>query len=908
MIEVAEAEGLPLFRLKQAPADVERIAKLEGGNFYLSLAGDKQLLTGNAYIVDPALVFEDSEMYQRAWHFEKHSLSQIQQEKQVRFNKTPSAFTAQEVEIAAGGTFTLTSLIGFVRDNKTLKHFATDLIKPGFFSRKRELNKAVIEDIKSNAFTLSNVPQFDEYIKQTFLDNVIRGGMPLPFTTDQGKSAFYIYLRQNGDLERDYHEITIEPNYFSQGTGHYRSVNQNRRLDCWFFPQIYDYNIFLFMNLLQIDGYNPLEITTISYRITHPQKLKEGLKPFAFDKDLGRALAEMISDDFTPGEILMFLEKMGLPSDKWESILAVILHAASENESGGLHEGFWVDHWHYNLDLIDNFLSIYPDHLGELLFERNNYTFFDNPDLLAPRFQKYMLVGKEKIRQYKAVFRDRQKEKIIAKRKTLPWKMRTHYGKGAVYHTNLAVKLLCLAANRLSAMDPEGRGVEMEADKPGWNDSMNGLPGLIGSSLCEAIELERMLLFLQNAFQTLRPKSLKLYAELHDFIIKLTSLMTERKLAGSKGNFVYWDSSRSLKESYLKQCSYGIGSQEKSLNYKEMQNFIEVGLGLVQSGIKSAFKSQGLPYTYFENRAIAWNKLKQKGKDLRDASLGYPLVEVEKFEQHPLSLFLEGPMHMLRVHPELRQTIYSAVKQSPLYDNKLKMYKVCESLSKESFEIGRVKAWPSGWIENESVYTHMVYKYLLEILRSGLYQEFFSDMSTHFSCFLDPQTYRRSIFENVSFIVSSAYLDTDQHGRGFQPRLSGVTSEILHIWSLMVAGPRPFSLQENGGLSLRLQPALADWFFTQAPKEAYYLDREGKRREVAIPENAFAFLFLGSCLVVYHNPSRKNTFAADMKITSYRLEYKTGKSSKIAAESLPETEAVAVRQGKVFRMDVNIED
>ncbi|MFS8213443.1 hypothetical protein [Paenibacillus polymyxa] len=35
-----------------------------------------------------------------------------------------------------------------------------------------------------------------------------------------------------------------------------------------------------------------------------------------------------------------------------------------------------------------------------------------------------------------------------------------------------------MAAIKLSTLDPEGLGIEMEAGKPGWNDSMNGLPGL----------------------------------------------------------------------------------------------------------------------------------------------------------------------------------------------------------------------------------------------------------------------------------------------------------------------------------------------------------------------------------------------------------------------------------------------
>ena len=38
----------------------------------------------------------------------------------------------------------------------------------------------------------------------------------------------------------------------------------------------------------------------------------------------------------------------------------------------------------------------------------------------------------------------------------------------------------------------------MECDKPGWNDAMNGLPGLFASSLGESIEILRLINFLKT--------------------------------------------------------------------------------------------------------------------------------------------------------------------------------------------------------------------------------------------------------------------------------------------------------------------------------------------------------------------------------------------------------------------------
>ena len=45
-------------------------------------------------------------------------------------------------------------------------------------------------------------------------------------------------------------------------------------------------------------------------------------------------------------------------------------------------------------------------------------------------------------------------------------------------------------------------GVEMEGGKPGWNDAMNGLPGLFGSSMPETFETLRILKFLKKVTES----------------------------------------------------------------------------------------------------------------------------------------------------------------------------------------------------------------------------------------------------------------------------------------------------------------------------------------------------------------------------------------------------------------------
>ena len=225
------------------------------------------------------------------------------------------------------------------------------------------------------------------------------------------------------------------------------------------------------------------------------------------------------------------------------------------------------------------------------------------------------------------------------------------------------------------------------------------------------------------------------------------------------------------------------------------------------------------------------------------------------------------------------------VRKSPLYDEKLHMYKVNASLQNVSFEVGRAKAFTPGWLENESIWLHMEYKYLLELLKSGLYEEFGEALHDAAVPFLNWEQYGRSPLENVSFLASSANPDPAVHGRGFVARLSGSTAEFLQIWQLMFFGERPFRL-ENGRLCLELSPCIP----------AYLMPESGRVEAV----------FLGSVRVVYNAPGCKALTPGQTKAVSYELIYQNGEPEQTEGGLLPEAQARAVRDGKVKELRVTM--
>jgi hypothetical protein len=255
------------------------------------------------------------------------------------------------------------------------------------------------------------------------------------------------------------------------------------------------------------------------------------------------------------------------------------------------------------------------------------------------------------------------------------------------------------------------------------------------------------------------------------------------------------------------------------------------------------------------------------------------VIVAKKFTQKPLPLFLEGFVHALKVEKDKK--IPKLVKNSPLYDRELKMYKVNASLKDAPIEIGRARVFTPGWLENESIWLHMEYKYLLELLKAGCYDEFFADFKNVFVPFMSPAKYKRSILENSSFIASSAHPNKGYHGRGFIARLSGGAAEFIDLWLLMTCGKKIFKLDENGKLNFGLAPILPAWLFNKGQ---------------------LSFTLLGGIAVTYLNPKNKDTFSKGVKPKAYVLTLENGQEVTVKGPIISEQYAHQIRNRQVKKI------
>lgn len=878
----------PFYRLKVDARDTSEVKVIKEGNFYFTSVFNAGAEIKPKVIADSNVIFNEVNDFSYPVNFVNTKPFKVPKV-QIKESKLPCAMAFADAKLKKEASLRFNSIIGHMDSKEKLNSFLAVFRKQHFLTAKQEENKHIIAKVEDNIFTVSNDKRYDMYCGQTFLDNVLRGGLPIVYQ-NHAKNVFYVYLRKHGDLERDYNRFSIEPAYFSQGDGNFRDINQNRRSDVLFNPNIGDFNIFYFYNLIQADGFNPLVLKGLRFKIKKPEFIMDIIKDKVADKDYEKVIS-LLSGQFTPGELFMKIERNRIKIiPGWDEFLAVILKNSSSICDAEHCEGYWIDHWTYNMDLVESFLKAYPEKLKEVLLDKKEITFYDNMVFVKPRSRRYLLLKDGVVRQYHSLEKDSKKEHLIKKREIEPHTARAGNGEGDIYKTTLLGKMLCIIANKTASFDAFGVGIEMEADKPGWCDSLNGLPGLCGSSLPEVFELKRQVQFIIDSLNILKLGegfNIDLAEEIYDFLKNIEMLLTE-----GRNDFYFWDKGNEFKEAYRDKVRYGFSGREKSMNVRELEKMMQLFLEKIDKAVQKAYIPSKKAYaTYFINEICEYELLghTDPGKNL-------PFVKPLKFKSSRLPLFLEGNVRAMKTEKEYKKAkaLYTAVRKSALYDKKLKMYKVNEPLGNISKEIGRSSIFTPGWLENESIWLHMEYKYLLELLKTGLYEEFFEEFRDTLIPFQKPERYGRSILENSSFICSSAFPDTKLHGKGFVARLSGSTAELLNIWLLMNAGMKPFFIDEDNQLNLKFEPVLPAWLFTKKPERGF-------------PKNIFAFRFLGTILVVYHNPKMKDTAGKDaVRPVSIVIEYPDGKKIDITSGIIPPPCSEDIRSRKVSRIDIRL--
>lgn len=859
-------EGLPFYRLRASAADTAEVSTILAGHFAFGWMEQDGHLQPLPVLVDPDPIFAHDTSLQSPVAFLARSLDELLAAPQITGGKTPCAFFVATTRLQPGHGLSITALFGHTSSRAALDNQVQRLRDPALIARKQAEARALAQQITDPIATRSAAPLFDGYCRQSFLDNVLRGGKPERLGDSARPHVYYIYSRKHGDLERDYNDFFLAAEYYSQGNGNFRDVAQNRRNDVWFWPEVGDFNIRLHLSLIQADGYNPLVLQGVRFALPSPAQsdlVRHSSRP--------EQLAPLLAEPFTPGGLLKAIENRAVPLDMPPvEFLNRALRTAEPQIQAVFGEGFWIDHWTYLLDLIESFAAIYPDRLNAILFE-TSLPYFVSPVVVQPRSEKYVLTEAGP-RQLHAIHHDHTQRE--------GW-LRSDQGRGPLFHSRVIEKLFLLALLKTATRDPWGMGVEMEAGKPGWYDALNGLPGLFGSSMPESYELLRLLRFLRQVL-TDRDETLRLPVEAEMLLRDVVTILDECPKADHRR----WDRLATARERYRQSVQAGVQGDTIALHAVQAIASLDRMIEDVSRGIARANGlTNDLPPTYFawEMTAFEIQRDPITGEERRDAQ-GRPLLRACRFEPRPLPPFLEGPTRALKILPaDEARRLHAQMLAGPLWDKALGMFKVNASLADEPHDIGRARAFTPGWLENESIWLHMHYKYLLALLQKGLFEDFYALARTGLISFRDPVQYGRSPLENSSFLVSSTHPDASLHGRGFVARLSGATAEFLHMWTLMMVGPQPFFMQD-GELHLAFKPALPDWLFRE--------------------DGTLTFTFLGRCRITYR---KCRPITEQTRVTAVTLHLTDGRSLDLPGGVIPAPYAVMVRNGEIGRIEMCLE-
>ncbi len=688
----------------------------------------------------------------------------------------------------------------------------------------------------------------------------------------------------------------------------------------------------MFLSYIQADGYNPLTVESIVFYIRDKQICDQIASIAAGEADGHRAQREALSailnrGPIRPGKIFLLMEEQNIELIvSRQAFIDLVAAQAEYSFTGDYKTGFWADHWTYckkgcaemalywvpaltsslssspDMDLVRSYLSIYPDREERFMYDEK-LSYFYSPATVQPRSKKYVIIsdnGKnQRVRQLNATVDDEDKKlfqkQLLARTNTTQWSNIyanwQHSKDGFVFQSSPLEKLFLLATLKFATRDPYGMGIEYEGGRPGWDDAMNGLCSLLGSGMPETYELEIVLRYiLATVDRYQRPLVVPVeLSNLIDAIGLALDALSNFPLEQVNGTtvpshiFSYWDTVASAREHYREKVRFSFLGATVTLSPELLATVVQRWIHEIEQGIERALVigSHGygdngkshVPPTYFAYRVTDWNITDGKGV----------FVRAKQLEVIRLPLFLEGATRRMKTcDSPAALDLYQHVKNSPLRDEKLGMYKVSATLQGQSYDIGRIMSFASGWLENGSVWIHMSYKFYLQLIRQGLFKEFYDEMkSGGMLPFVNASVYGRPVMECSSFIASSSFEDPSVQGRGFLARLSGSTAEFLSMWLLMMVGPEPFFIDKaTGTLQMQLLPALPHWLF----------DSTGRNSNTTF----ISFKLFGSIEVQYFNLKQRDLF--QVPPTRYEIRSRDGAVFRVEGSTIPTKLADMIRR------------
>lgn len=219
--------SLPFYKMSTEPSDEAKVKIEEHGHYCIAFiensSKDPELLP---IVFDPNKVFGKVTSLEHPAGLYSSSVGEILDNPQYGDAKTSSSFAAvRKITLKPGENITIASVYGKADHIEDVPAIAATVSAAGYIQKKSDEARTLMNTLTASVETDTVNPLFDGTVKQMFLDNSLRGGMPTvlgnvdsdaTYDEDAGVKIFHSFSRIHGDLERDYNAFSIEPQFFSQ--------------------------------------------------------------------------------------------------------------------------------------------------------------------------------------------------------------------------------------------------------------------------------------------------------------------------------------------------------------------------------------------------------------------------------------------------------------------------------------------------------------------------------------------------------------------------------------------------------------------------------------------------------------------------------------------------------------------
>ena len=222
-------KNIPIFKTLTVPGDTASVRIEEAGHYCISFVEEDPLHL-LPLIYDTRAVFGNDTSLLKPRILMSKTISEVLSKKQFGNATTPSAFSAlTDANIAPSGNITIVSFYGKVNNLSMIPSIVSKITRDSDYVRvKHERAQSIVRGIGDRALVNTRSYLFNEHTRQMFLDNTLRGGIPLILGEVEDKQkylnvdedsrlkVFHTFSRVHGDLERDYNNFFIESTYYSQ--------------------------------------------------------------------------------------------------------------------------------------------------------------------------------------------------------------------------------------------------------------------------------------------------------------------------------------------------------------------------------------------------------------------------------------------------------------------------------------------------------------------------------------------------------------------------------------------------------------------------------------------------------------------------------------------------------------------